>query len=73
MSKIDMIIERIKVAPPEVVEQVYALMEKIDTTTTQSSFDNPKGIDDLIGALKDSKAFQGDPVEIQRAMRDEWD
>ncbi len=53
MSKIDMIIERIKVAPPEVVEQIYALMEKIDTTTTQSSFDNPKpASDDLIGALE---------------------
>jgi predicted DNA-binding antitoxin AbrB/MazE fold protein len=24
------------------------------------------------GALKDSTAFEGDPVEIQRAMRDEW-
>ena len=27
----------------------------------------------FVGALKDSPAFQGDPVTIQREMRDEWD
>ena len=27
----------------------------------------------FIGALKDSACFNGDPVEIQRKMRDEWD
>jgi hypothetical protein len=27
---------------------------------------------DFIGVLKDSSCFNGDPVEIQRRMRDEW-
>ena len=27
---------------------------------------------DFIGVLKDSTAFAGDPVTIQRKMRDEW-
>lgn len=26
----------------------------------------------FIGALKDSPCFNGDPIEIQRKMRDEW-
>ena len=26
----------------------------------------------LVGALKNIPGFEGDPVEIQRAMRDEW-
>ena len=28
---------------------------------------------DFFGILKDSPTFKGDPVEIQRKMRDEWD
>lgn len=27
----------------------------------------------LVGILKDSPNFEGDPVQIQRRMRDEWD
>lgn len=27
----------------------------------------------LAGCLSDSKSFRGDPVEIQREMRSEWD
>ena len=26
----------------------------------------------FVGALKESSLFQGDPVEIQKTMRDEW-
>jgi len=26
----------------------------------------------FVGKLKDFPVFEGDPVEIQRAMRDEW-
>jgi hypothetical protein len=28
---------------------------------------------DFYGCLKDSKTFAGDPMEIQRKMRDEWE
>ncbi len=28
---------------------------------------------DFIGVLKNASAFNGDPVALQRAMRDEWD
>jgi hypothetical protein len=73
VSKIDMIIEGLKSAPPEVVEQIYALMQKVGPTKGPSKPSQRRGIDDLIGALKDSEAFKGDPVEIQRALRSEWD
>ncbi len=33
----------------------------------------PKTLNDFIGILKDSPTFKGDPVEIQRKMRNEWD
>ncbi|NCO33294.1 MAG: DUF2281 domain-containing protein [Armatimonadetes bacterium] len=33
----------------------------------------PRSVVDSFGCLKDSKAFAGDAVQIQREMRDEWD
>ena len=33
----------------------------------------PAKLTDFAGLLADSPAFAGDPVAIQRAMRDEWD
>ncbi|WP_428357484.1 hypothetical protein [Methyloprofundus sp.] len=32
-----------------------------------------KTLNDFFGILKDSPTFRGDPIEIQRKMRDEWD
>lgn len=32
-----------------------------------------KTLSDFIGILKDSPNFNGDPVEIQRALREEWE
>ncbi len=72
MGKIDIIIERLKSAPPEVVDEIYALMEKLGGTRSTPAAPSGKGILRHFGALKDSKALEGDPVEIQRAMRDEW-
>lgn len=69
MSKIDLIIERIKVAPPEVVDEVYALMEKLDADERPPN----EGIGKYFGLLKGLPVFEGDPVEIQRKMRAEWD
>ena len=32
-----------------------------------------RSLSDYLGLLKDSPTFQGDPVEIQRQLRNEWD
>ncbi|MGZ8218876.1 DUF2281 domain-containing protein [Methylomagnum sp.] len=32
-----------------------------------------KPLADFFGSLANSPHFQGDPVQIQRALRDEWD
>jgi len=40
----------------------YIIEEKIPTLLT-----------DIINELPEIKAFKGDPVEIQRKMRNEWD
>lgn len=72
MSKIEIIIERLKWAPPEVIDEVYALMEKVSSAKPEPSSEARTGIMKHFGAFKDSKTFEGDPVAIQRAMRDEW-
>ncbi len=35
--------------------------------------DQKRPLSDYLGLLKDSPTFQGDPVEIQRQLRNEWD
>ncbi len=32
----------------------------------------PKTLEDFVGVLKNSPTFNGDPVEIQRKIRSEW-
>ena len=72
MSKIDIIIERLKAAPPEVVEEVYALIERMEASRPTLEPPTGEGIMRFFGVLRNSKAFEGDPVEIQRKLRDEW-
>ena len=38
-----------------------------------SEASQPSTLNDFAGILKDSTTFKGDPVEIQRTMRNEWD
>jgi hypothetical protein len=40
---------------------------------TPAADPNRKPLSRHFGRLKDSKAFAGDPMEIQRQMRAEWD
>lgn len=72
MSKIDIIIERLKSAPPGVVEEVLALIERRTAQRPPEAAEG-RGVMRYFGRLKESKAFEGDPVDIQRALRDEWD
>jgi len=45
-----------------------ALTEHANAKRTKSVL-----ITDFAGVLANSPSFQGDPLEIQKAMRDEWD
>ena len=47
-------------------------MEKVSSAKPEPSSEARTGIMKHFGAFKDSKTFEGDPVAIQRAMRDEW-
>jgi hypothetical protein len=72
MTIIDTVYEKLKVAPPEVTQQVLDFLEFLESRRQRPAAKSPSW-DDLMGSLADSKALAGDPVEIQRQLRDEWD
>jgi len=73
MTIADTIYEKLKAAPPEMAREVLDFLEFLEAKARQSPAKPEKSWDDLMGCLADSKIFEGDPVEIQRKMRAEWD
>ena len=65
-------IELINLAEREHV-QPEQLVKKLITDYTQSKKKQPELLTDFAVILADSPSFQGDPLDIQKAMRDEWD
>ena len=56
-------------------EETYPI-EQLDTQPTLAEdaiAHQKRPLSDYLGLLKDSPTFQGDPVEIQRQLRNEWD
>jgi len=50
----------------------YSPEEALKVSAQKVSASDNKSISRYFGRLKNSKAFVGDPVEIQRQMRSEW-
>ena len=72
MTILDEINDKLRNAPPTVVQEVLDFIGYLEAKRRLPS--KPKRtLDDHVGALKGSPSFEGDPVEIQRRMRDEWD
>jgi len=73
MTIADTIYEKLKAAPPEMAREVLDFLEFLEAKARQAPTKPEKSWDDLMGCLAGSKIFEGDPVEIQRKMRAEWD
>ncbi|MDD2708484.1 MAG: hypothetical protein PHV34_10775 [Verrucomicrobiae bacterium] len=54
--------------PPETPEGEADVVLIIESC----SIPKDTSLDDLIGCLRDSKTFEGDSIETQRRLRDEW-
>lgn len=63
-EKLNQVAEQAHISSNDLIEQL--LGHYINDVST------PKTLDDFVGILKDSQTFKGDPVEIQRKMRSEW-
>lgn len=75
MTIADTIYEKLKAAPPEMAREVLDFIEFLEAKANAKKVpaEPVTSWDDLMGCLAGSKIFEGDPVEIQRKMRAEWD
>ncbi len=73
MSTAEAIYELVKTMPEEQATMVLVFAESLHSRSRVEPDSKPKLLSDFLGVLKDSPNFNGDPVEIQRAMRSEWD
>jgi hypothetical protein len=76
MSTAELVYEKLKDAPPARAQEVLNFLEFLESkqvATATVPATGERTFAEFIGVLKDSKVFEGDPVEIQRKMRAEWD
>ena len=59
--------------PKEDISKVLDFVKSLRQKSNSKSSKKRKPLSDYLGLLKDSPTFKGDPVEIQRQMRNEWD
>jgi hypothetical protein len=73
MTIAETIYEKLKTAPPEVAQEVLDFLELLEARSREKPTPLGQSWDEFMGSLKDSKFFEGDPAEIQRKLREEWD
>ncbi|MDX2242828.1 MAG: DUF2281 domain-containing protein [Leptolyngbyaceae cyanobacterium bins.302] len=74
MTIAERIYELVKAMPEEQANAVLNFVEHLhQEQQSQPERREKKLLIEYAGLLKDSPTFQGDPVEIQRQLRDEWD
>jgi hypothetical protein len=73
MSTADTIYELVKALPDDQANEVLEFAELVRKRTHVVRASEKGMLAAYAGILKDSPNFNEDPVEIQRAMRREWD
>jgi hypothetical protein len=74
MTTAEKIYEKLKSAPPAMAREVLDFVEFLESRRKKAEpkGEKPASFDEFFGVLKGSGVFEGDPVDIQRKMRDEW-
>ena len=73
MSIVDTIHEKLKAAPADLVREVLDFVEFLETRSQRPASAPARSWDEVADTLKGSELFEGDPLEIQRKLRAEWD
>lgn len=75
MTTAEKVYEKLKSAPPALAQEVLDFVEFLESRRNKGEpgAKRSKTMGEFLGALKGSRAFEGNPVEIQRKLRDEWD
>jgi len=73
MSTADTLYELVKTLPEEQANLVLMFAEFLRQRLQANSGEQSESLSQYFGTLQNSPSFNEDPVEIQRAMRREWD
>ena len=76
MTIAETVYEKLKAAPPEIAQEVLDFLEFLEAKKKAAGAPSQPPTacwEDFFGTLRGSGVFEGDPVDIQRKMRDEWD
>ena len=73
MTIADTVSDKLKTASPEAAQEVLAFLALLEAKAKQDQPKPPRSWDEFMGCRAGSQVFDGDPVEIQRKMRAEWD
>jgi hypothetical protein len=73
MSIIDAIYAKLKTARPETAREVLDFLEFVETRAKPVAAQPRNSWEAILDALPGKSGFHGDPVDIQRRLRSEWD
>lgn len=73
MTTADAVYELVKTLPEEQANRVLAFAEFLRQQAGLFSSQNPRSLSSYAGILRNSPSLNEDPVEIQQALRSEWD
>ena len=59
--------------PESVVAEILDFAEFLQNKTVKKNTANREVLIDIAGGLETSTTFSGDPLEIQKRLRDEWE
>jgi Protein of unknown function (DUF2281) len=73
MTIAEMVYAKLRTTTPEIAQEVLDFLEFLEARSGRTAVEPLVSWDDIVGALSGSKAFERDPVEIQRELRADWD
>lgn len=73
MTLAEIVYEKLKKAPESLSQEVLAFLNRRDPDGSARNSLESRHLTEFVGILKGSATFEGDPVEIQRRIRDRWD
>lgn len=77
MSKREQLRQELEQIPEHLAETLLNILHQLQTEAQNAPIPpdqaQPLPLNAFVGLLKNFPSFSGDPVTIQRQMRDEWD
>ncbi len=72
MNPIEQLTETVKTLPEPYILEVLDFAEFIKAKADKEAMKHGADFSQFFGLLKDAPVFEGDPAELQKALRNEW-